>query len=137
MGHGRTAPSSPATCRCSGSATWASTSGAWWPGRTQTWLHWYTRYSPEPVGEPRLWQRDVIRPDGTLFDPADAAVLRDHAGEDLALQPVPMTRKLMAHLEELGLIIRLRPAATTWRRSRARPSATRSTRPPTASARTS
>ena len=44
-----------------------------------------------------------------MFDPAEAAALRDHAGEDLALEPVPMTPKLMAHLEELGLIIRLRP----------------------------
>ena len=48
-------------------------------------------------------------PDGTLFDPAEAAALRDHVGEDLALEPVPMTPRLMAHLEELGLIIRLRP----------------------------
>ena len=50
-----------------------------------------------------------MRPDGELFDPAEAAVLRAHAGQDLALEPVPMTPKLMAHLEELGLIIRLRP----------------------------
>ena len=78
-------------------------------GRTQTYLHWYTRYSPEPGPEPRLWLHDVIRPDGELCDPAEAAVLRAHAGEDLALEPVPMTPKLMAHLEELGLIIRLRP----------------------------
>ena len=33
-------------------------------GRTQTYLHWYTRYSPEPGPEPRLWLHDVIRPDG-------------------------------------------------------------------------
>ena len=78
-------------------------------GRTQTWLHWYTRYSPEPEGEPRLWLHDVIRPDGSLFDPAEADALREHAGQDLALEPVPMTAQLMAHLEELGLIIRLRP----------------------------
>ena len=78
-------------------------------GRTQTYLHWYTRYSPEPGPEPRLWLHDVVRPDGSLFDPAEAAVLRAHAGEDLALEPVPMTPKFMAHLEELGLIIRLRP----------------------------
>ena len=50
-----------------------------------------------------------MRPDGELCDPAEAAVLRAHAGEDLALEPVPMTPRLMAHLEELGLIIRLRP----------------------------
>ena len=50
-----------------------------------------------------------MRPDGELFDPAEAAVLRAHAGQELALEPVPMTAKLMAHLEELGLIIRLRP----------------------------
>ena len=37
-------------------------------GRTQTYLHWYTRYSREP--EPRLWLHDVMRPDGSLFDPA-------------------------------------------------------------------
>ena len=76
-------------------------------GRTQTYLHWYTRYSPEP--EPRLWLHDVMRRDGSLFDPAEAAVVREHAGQDLALEPVPMTAQLMAHLEELGLIIRLRP----------------------------
>ena len=78
-------------------------------GRTQTWLHWYTRYSPEPDGEPRLWLHDVMRPDGSLFDPAEAAVLRDHAGCDLAPEPVPMTCELMADLERRGLIIRLRP----------------------------
>ena len=78
-------------------------------GRTQTYLHWYTRYSPEP--EPRLWLHDVMRPDGSLYDPAEAAVLRAHVGEDLALDPVPMTAELMAHLEERGLIIRLRPGA--------------------------
>ena len=78
-------------------------------GRTQTYLHWYTRYSPEPEPEPRLWLHDVMRPDGELFDPAEAAVLRAHVGEELALEPVPMTPQLMAHLEELGLIIRLRP----------------------------
>ena len=76
-------------------------------GRTQTYLHWYTRYSREP--EPRLWLHDVMRPDGELCDPAEAAVLRAHAGQDLALEPVPMTPQLMAHLEELGLIIGLRP----------------------------
>ena len=76
---------------------------------TQTYLHWYTRYSPEPGPEPRLWLHDVMRPDGELFDPAEAAVLREHAGQELALQPVPMTPQLMAHLEELGMIIRLRP----------------------------
>ena len=32
-----------------------------------------------------------MRPDGELCDPAEAAVLRAHAGEDLALEPVPMT----------------------------------------------
>ena len=32
-----------------------------------------------------------MRPDGELFDPAEAAVLRAHAGQDLALKPVPMT----------------------------------------------
>ena len=78
-------------------------------GRTQTYLHWYTRYSPEPDGEPRLWLHDVIRPDGSLFDPAEAVALRDHAGEDLAIEPVPMTAELMADLERRGLIIRLRP----------------------------
>ena len=78
-------------------------------GRTQTYLHWYTRYSPEPEGEPRLWLHDVMRPDGSLFDPAEAVALRDHAGEDLAIEPVPMTAELMADLERRGLIIRLRP----------------------------
>ena len=50
-----------------------------------------------------------MRPDGELCDPAEAAALRAHAGEDWALEPAPMTPRLMAHLEELGLIIRLRP----------------------------
>lgn len=81
-------------------------------GRTQTYLHWYTRYSPEPgPPEPRLWLHDVMRRDGSLHDPAEAALLRAHAGEDLALEPVPMTAELMAGLEARGLIIRLRPGA--------------------------
>ena len=97
---GRRAPATPPpTTRRSGRSS----------KRTQTYLHWYTRYSPEPGSEPRLWLHDVMRPDGELCDPAEAAVLRAHAGEDWALEPAPMTPRLMAHLEELGLIIRLRP----------------------------
>ena len=81
-------------------------------GRTQTFLHWYTRYSPEPAPpEPRLWLHDVLRRDGSLYDPAEAAPLRAHAGEELALEPAPMTPELMADLERRGLIIRLRPGA--------------------------
>ena len=103
--------------RSRNSGRWLANLEPWWrvyqwglvAGRTQTWLHWYTRYSPEPGPEPRLWLHDVIRPDGSLFDPAEAAALREHAGEELALEPMPMTAELMAHLEELGLIIRLRP----------------------------
>ena len=38
-------------------------------GRTQTYLHWYTRYSPEPETEPRLWLHDVMRPDGEPVRP--------------------------------------------------------------------
>ena len=58
---GRRAPATPpATTRRSGRSS----------KRTQTYLHWYTRYSPEPESEPRLWLHDVMRPDGELCDPA-------------------------------------------------------------------
>ena len=52
----------------------------------------------------------MIRPDGSLFDPAEAAALRDHAGEDLAIEPVPMTAEADGRPGSgCGLIIRLRP----------------------------
>ena len=65
-------------------------------------------------------------------------MLRAHAGEDLTLPPVPMTGELMADLERRGLIIRLRPGGHDLAAQPGEPpSASRSTRTPTATARTS
>jgi hypothetical protein len=61
--------------------------GAWnWglvAGRTQTqypWDSWRTTYTAEP----ELWLHDLLRPDGTPFDPAEVEVIRaladGHAG---------------------------------------------------------
>ena len=57
-------------------------------------------------GTPVAARRDA--PTAPCSTRQEAAVLCKHAGEDVALEPVPMTPKLVAHLEELGLIIRLR-----------------------------
>ena len=79
-------------------------------GRTQTNLSWETM-SGTPDPDPEVWQHDVMYPDGRLYDPAEAAVIRAVTGEDLVLEPVDMTPETMSYLEERNLIIRLRPGA--------------------------
>ena len=45
-------------------------------GRTQTIFSWTDR----GIGEPALWFHDILRPDGSPFDPAETAALRKAAG---------------------------------------------------------
>jgi hypothetical protein len=42
-------------------------------GRTQTYYPWG---SPEGAPEPQLWHHDILRPDGSPFDPAEVETIR-------------------------------------------------------------
>lgn len=44
-------------------------------GKTQTYLPWSTWEEPR-VGEPPVWFHDLLRPDGSPFDPDEVALLR-------------------------------------------------------------
>lgn len=45
-------------------------------GRSQTRYPWSSWIDPEPQPEPAVWFHDILRPDGTPFDPAEAEFLR-------------------------------------------------------------
>jgi hypothetical protein len=45
-------------------------------GRSQTIHPWSSWQDPEPAPEPAVWFHDVLRPDGTPFDPEEAELLR-------------------------------------------------------------
>ena len=46
-------------------------------GKTQTIYPWWSWRDTEPKGEPEVWFHDVLRTDGTPFDPAEARTLRE------------------------------------------------------------
>jgi hypothetical protein len=46
-------------------------------GRTQTQHPWSSWLDAEPQPEPAVWFHDILRPDGTPFDPEETAFLRD------------------------------------------------------------
>ena len=55
-------------------------------GRTQTYYPWGSKpNSPEP----RLWHHDIFRPDGTPFDPAEVALIKELAGKATASHHEP------------------------------------------------
>jgi hypothetical protein len=45
-------------------------------GKTQTVYPWWSWFDELPAPEPELWFHDVLRPDGSAFDPAEVAFLR-------------------------------------------------------------
>ncbi|MFQ5665411.1 MAG: 1,4-beta-xylanase [Candidatus Binatia bacterium] len=45
-------------------------------GKTQTIYPWWSWFDKEPKPEPQVWFHDVLRPDGTPFDQAEADFLR-------------------------------------------------------------
>ncbi len=46
-------------------------------GKTQTVYPWWSWFDEEPKPEPETWFHDVLRADGTPFDPAEAEFLRE------------------------------------------------------------
>ena len=46
-------------------------------GKTQTIYPWWSWLDEEPKPEPEVWFHDVLRPDGTPFDPEEARFLRE------------------------------------------------------------
>jgi hypothetical protein len=49
-------------------------------GRTQTIYPWWSWFQDEPQPEPDVWFHDVLRADGTPFDPAEVEFLRGFLG---------------------------------------------------------
>lgn len=47
-------------------------------GKTQTYLDWSSKPGDPP---PKIWQHDLLHPDGTPFDPAEVELLREWAGK--------------------------------------------------------
>lgn len=45
-------------------------------GKTQTIYPWWSWFDKEPKPEPQVWFHDILRADGTPFDPAEADFLR-------------------------------------------------------------
>lgn len=46
-------------------------------GKTQTIYPWWSWFDEEPQPEPEVWFHDILRPDGTPYDPAEAAFVRE------------------------------------------------------------
>ena len=49
-------------------------------GRTQTIYPWWSWFQDEPQPEPDVWFHDVLRADGTPFDPTEVEFLRGFLG---------------------------------------------------------
>ena len=63
--------------RAVGAINWGLVSG-----RSQTIYPWWSWFDKEPAPEPETWFHDILRPDGSPFDPAEVAFLRNAlAGE--------------------------------------------------------
>jgi len=50
-------------------------------GKTQTVYPWWSWFADEPKPEPEVWFHDILRADGTPFDAAEVAFLRDFLGK--------------------------------------------------------
>jgi len=49
-------------------------------GKTQTIYPWWSWFDDEPKPEPKIWFHDILHPDGSAFDEAEALFLRNITG---------------------------------------------------------
>jgi hypothetical protein len=62
--------------RAVGAINWGLVSG-----RTQTIYPWWSWFDEEPGPEPETWFHDILRPDGSPFDPEEVAFVRSYLGQ--------------------------------------------------------